>query len=328
MRLNLGVLFAFIVINTSIGFSQFPSIEEDEIKLIKNSKLFVAINEPEQYWLDLYKNKPDQKRAYIDRVEKGNNMLRYAVESYWTFTEDIIFINASDIESEKLEDKNFTVLSVAPFAEYIPGMVSTLTPVKGSNGKVYTGSKPFTGAVFDNSIPCVKLYRKEFAFNIFLPNAIPTEGDIICGLLQLQYLLKFYDFTPETLMRSFTLQVKDNGKMLQNKTLLLDRELLFRNYSADKLAKAYPFPYKVVDANFIDKAFKEGDDYAVVRITEASGTGGKSFSHMISGTQDGKIYYFYEHDFGLYREPAFKRNASIKLENLKAYAKFVNGIYE
>lgn len=74
--------------------------------------------------------------------------------------------------------------------------------------------------------------------------------------------------------------------------------MLAAGCTENSISKVYPYPFKIVDKQMIANAvINRHENTAFIQITEIPEGDGSSHAHTISGTADGKIYYYYAKDF-------------------------------
>jgi hypothetical protein len=125
-----------------------------------------------------------------------------------------------------------------------------------------------------------------------MPNVYPTEGDLALGLQMMQ---NFLQARLDGKKRNEILdEAKENKSLLESKTLLIDRQDIKGGLSQAQIKSAYPYPFKIVDYQTIEKAILDRDkNFAVVQIIPLR-TGVPAFAHVVMSTEDGKSLAFYE----------------------------------
>jgi len=169
----------------------------------------------------------------------------------------------------------------------------TYTTYYRGNTPYFTSTDKSYDLRFVGATPTLELQSADFLHQVYLPDNV-NKSNLVYGMMQWQYLLTFFDFKPETLNRSFKAQLKQNSVELKNKILLIQEDLLWKK-DAEAMVKAiYTYPFKIADSTFIETALAErSEEYAVVRLIDATNSDGKAKAHCITGTADGKIYAYW-----------------------------------
>lgn len=92
-------------------------------------------------------------------------------------------------------------------------------------------------------------------------------------------------------MRTFYSKIiPKNGPELKNKTLLLDKMDLGKGITEEVIKKSYPYPFKIVSLEEIEKVIiNKEPGFAYVQIVASPGGKGNIFIHYLTNAEDGKI---------------------------------------
>ncbi|MBK9190688.1 MAG: hypothetical protein IPM77_03800 [Crocinitomicaceae bacterium] len=318
-----------LILFPSFLFSQFPIPTEKNINTILESVTVILLEEEDKDVLYNFRNKPEKLKNYKQEISDRNKVWQSVIENHWNFNSNFIIGTYDDLLLLGQSGKNVTILQIGLYKDFSFVATGLEDPSKPA-GVTSTGINSATYSLANtNEITTLKLWGSDLAFEIYLPNSSPTESDMLYGLMQLQYILHFHNFTPETKNKSLSLQIKENARELKTSTLLIDKSLLAAGCTENSISKVYPYPFKIVDKQMIANAvINRHENTAFIQITEIPEGDGSSHAHTISGTADGKIYYYYAKDFFFYRTPKFKYNEKIKLKSLKRYKAFIEGNYQ
>lgn len=222
-------------------------------------------------------------------VNKG--ALGHLVKKYWTFHEKIEYVEGSQVKSLMKKNKGKYVLLENRFIEKKKA-VRNYNYVGGT--RTHT-THTITVNSFHALVLSLKRGRKHWDVKINLSDHYSQEHNIMAGLLQMQQVMNYLvaDKAHRNVNMFYKKQAKINSLELKNKTLLIDKNLLAKKLKLAKIKEYYPFPYKIVSADFIEKSLKEQNpDYAFIHIANTDTGKGILNVQFVASTYNGKIYSY------------------------------------
>ncbi len=153
-----------------------------------------------------------------------------------------------------------------------------------------------------------------------------TESDVILTLKTIQQHV--LDLEAGKKMKDLSIDARDRGVRLQQKTLLFAQEDLEQGLAAADVAALYPFPHQIVPRSVVDSAIVTGQaQYACIRQMPVN-TLYKSYMVQLVVSVDDGMELAYSKKSNL--EIEFTKNAVadplvIKKENLNDFARYAGG---
>jgi hypothetical protein len=153
---------------------------------------------------------------------------------------------------------------------------------------------PVQERVANGNVTILSLSLAKEVLKVNLPTDEPAEGEMIYAVGHLQYILAYVaESEKHTVRNLLSDRVEENGKTLEEKTLVVDKADLKKGVTEEEVTKAYPFPVKLMEMQEIDKLFVDkASGYAVLKVIPVEIGNGGMTAHVIAGTEDGKFYYF------------------------------------
>lgn len=225
---------------TSMIYSQIGSSKQKDVQEIKKRTLVFALEEISPK----LKEKLDENEfpRYKDEVEEYNKAIKEAA-AFWKFNEKIEFMTRAEIgKLSKSKSMNHA------YVEFNKFTVFTLTAA--SYRSLSEGEPTILNVRLTDDNPLGPP-----VFGVHMANPYPNKADLVYALkaMQLQLNFKLESKKDGEINDMF----KENGKKLQNQTLLVNRQ----NTALDleEIKKAYPYPVELVDKNRIDEAILNSD---------------------------------------------------------------------
>lgn len=328
MKPSLLTFLIFLLI-CSHTFAQIVS--NKEAKEFKTRNLIVGLEEmnPKK----IKKLKPKELEYYKSQIEGNNYALKTAVEKYWKFNSTVEFMPLS--EAKKLlknKANEYALLSFLKYTDYehyttgagwstVPNKYNTSTqwaPALQYN----SGTRHTTAA---NEIMSINIDMPSTIFSVSLPNLYVSLPDAVYGIKQMEYV--FNRLTENDKLSYRDILKECNGNTLKNKTLLLCKDDLDKKLDEQEIKNIYPYKYKIVPIEEIDKAIIDQDNECViVQIVSVKGGKGNVNIHYLSDTSTGRIvgYVVPTIALGLKRTKLITYNEKIKEKHLKDYLQIAN----
>ncbi len=324
----------------TMASAQFSKVSKDQAERVKKSVLLVSLEEEDAKLAGKLAKKQDELEHYKMQIAGRNEALQAAVENYWNFSENIEYIPKSEVNKLLSESKNYVVLAFGKHLDY-----ERLSTGKGANGKPagwtqetsYRGTRPSQPPTIEyyynpstkytslaNGITTLNLSGNGVALDIYLPNVLPSYTDIIYGLQQMQYTLRYYEADDGNTVWTFIKQIKKNSSGLKSRILLVDKDDLDKGATEEKIKEVYPYPFEIASQEKIDRVIVEKDTaYAYVQIVDTPTGKGNVSAHFISDPGDGTIYCYDSPTvtFGIKGTSIITYNQRIKVQNFKSYCK-------
>lgn len=297
-------ILALILIASS-AYGQFSMTSKKEAMQIKNAVLLVSLEEENPKTANKLTDKPDKLEHYRNQIEGRNHALKNAVEKYWSFSNKVEYTTeARAKELLKTEKGKYVQIGFGQYIDYErfkTGFGADGKPAGWGHtinssgmkeiGMTYNRSTKYSETA--NMITTLTITDPDNIIKVHLPNVYPSESDAVYGIQQIQYILNYLLADDNNSIMKLPGQIKKNSSELKNKTLLLDKEDLDGKLTEKEIKEAYPFTFKIVSQEEIDKAILEKDpNVAYVQITETPGGKGNVSAHFVNNPGDGKIYCY------------------------------------
>lgn len=320
------LIFLLICSNT---FAQ--NVSSKEAKEFKTRSLIVGLEEmnPKK----IKKLKPKELEYCKSQIEGNNYALKTAVEKYWKFNSTVEFLPLS--EAKKLlknKANEYALLSFLKYKDYehfrsgagwSKGPNNYTTSTQWSPALTYNSGTHYTTAA--NEIMTINIDMPSTIFSVNLPNLYVSLPDAVYGIKQMEYVFN-------RLIENDKLNFRDilkegSGNTLKDKTLLLCKNDLDKKLDEEEIKNIYPYKYKIVTIEEIDKAIIDQDNECViVQIVSVKGGKGNVSIHYLSDTSTGRIVGYVVPTIAL-RVKGTKLityNEKIKEKHLKEYLEIAN----
>lgn len=306
MKRYIYLLLALFFANHLLA--QFSLTSKKDAQKIKNSILLVTLDEEDSEIGSKLAGKPDKLEHYRTQVEGRNKALKNAIDKYWTFSSKVEYVTGAKAkEMMKVDKEKYVLIGFGQYIDYEKFKTGVgkdgspagwINPPSGtrpigapSTGYYYNRSTKYSETA--NTITTLTVTDPGNLIKVYLPNVYPSESDAVYGIQQIQYILNYILADEKNGMMKFPGQIKKNAVELKNLTLLLDKEDLDPKLTEDAIKKAYPFQFKIVSQEEIDKAILSKDSsVAYVQITDMPTGKGNVSAHFVSNPYDGKLYCY------------------------------------
>ncbi len=244
-----------------------------------------------------YKNDPEKKEAFVERITYQNSMLKYGFDTYWTFCKVDYKPLKEAFAMMKKEPNLYCVTMLAKYIEmdneklfYSGGSTKT----RPASTEAYLRKREITNETLE-----LRMYDPGMMFITGIPSLIPTKGDITFGVLHLQsslvdrlettYSTSFSKKELEKLTEDYKIK---NAEYFRNLTLLIDKNDLNPALTPELIKTIYKYPFKIVGYNEIENAIlSKNDSIAYLSILTLRMGEGKMHYQMFTRTSDGKVLY-------------------------------------
>jgi hypothetical protein len=242
-------LFFGMCFITSIQ-AQFELPKYKDVQELKNRQLIVLISEPCD---DLKKkmdkiNDPKLMGECNRDVAHYNDLIKQAVEKFWTFnSKDVLYKTSAEL-NEIMKDKSIRSKYVVMFCFSITNThdLDWKTYDGGKDGMHITTGQPYFGIAYPDESP---VYRIE------MPNAIPSEYDLSYAVSSTNYIFNY--ILNHKADAELNAVMNDNEPVLSQKTLLILKDDVSPTI-ADGVGKYYPGKFRLVTYDEMTKAVNEG----------------------------------------------------------------------
>jgi len=257
-------LFIYFPTQAQFGYGKPKDILE-----VKKRPLIIMLESEDSRQLEKLVKKPEKLVAYQNAIANLNQNLRTFGE-HWEFHDDIHFMEYHEIRQlQKKKNKKFAVL-------YIQRVLQEQKLGEIGEG-LWEWEMRKTG---DLSLALIENFLKKKPVILFsLSSPYPSKGDLVTtGRILVNYMDGRMAGKKGSDIRK---EIKANAHRLPNKTLLLDEELLDKNFGADKVKNYYPYPYLVTDSKTIEEiVLRKDPNYAYTTIVPMK-TGATQNLHLV-----------------------------------------------
>lgn len=300
------------------AYSQMGTPSLDELKQMQQRPMVVVLLEEDPARLKKLQKKPTELAAYKKRIATINANMQQILPGAWTYSSEVIFKSETEFKAlQKQKSKEFAYLKYE------------LQKVKEPNDikeHPYTKVRIITiGDEWYTPILQFGLTEKpahSFVHIQTLPKSTPTQGDLTLALRMTQ--------------SNFTafLALKESGKKinakeylasqatkLPSKTLLINKDQLYKGLTEATVKASYPFPFEILDSETIEKRILEADSkYALVTILPIIGL--QNMLHQVIDLSSGE-QLAYDAPGALGSKAKVNTAYYVSKESLKAYVKDV-----
>ena len=310
--------------------AQFDLPKPEMVKLVRALPLLVILEQEDERKLKKLAKKPAALEEYRQTIANSNARMQQLVPRYWKLSTDISF-QTQPSYVQLLQQRKSTgpscILQCIDLNIYQkqPGATQQDFQSK-SQGNTFN-----YGAYKAESIRAIRLEvladgRASVIAGKELAELNTTESDVILTLKTIQQFV--LDLEEGKKMKDLSIDARDRGVRLQQKTLLFAQEDLEQGLTAADVQVLYPFPHQIVPRSVVDSAIAAGQaQYACIRQMPVN-TLYKSYTVQLVVSVDDGMELAYSKKSNL--EIEFARNAGadplvIKKENLNDFARYAGG---
>lgn len=299
--LSIACLFVFN------GFGQEANKIEVALNKVKERILLIETPTINSEYIEKLKEKGKENEIniYTEKYNAFVSNFKKAFTDYWTIHKDITFKTHEEIQQiiESKTDK-YAIIRYSEFNKpYARKHIYTYTEKNSS--------QLITTRKFESKKPLICLYLSEDLeyTNWILKarmNASESLGSLILTVEQyintFDYFLNRPNIKKSEYSDTYLYSIHDDKiqiKEIENKTLLVKKEDLDEFIDIDKIAKYYPYNYKIVSNEEWEKAIIEKDEKSAVLVLEDAFSVPYTFYPKIVFTKNGMTAIMYVHNFGI-----------------------------
>ncbi len=283
----------FGILTTAAQSQYILNTSTKEAQAIKDRILLLVLPEDDKYLVSRYQEEDSNYVAlYKNDMEGQRKALARVVQEYWTFSDSIRIV--SNKEAKSLQRKFPQEYAVMKIGEQLQDKVylshNTSEPpqvawTKKGGTLEYDFQKRYHIKMLGITTLVIELPRK--VIEVYLPKLSPSEGDYMYAVQQLNYILSTLLESEENSAHKLYRELNTVRGQLKDKVLLIDGYEL--GCEAKAISKAYPYPFKIVDQETIEKALKRRDSSCVV--IQSSRVDTNQSTYYLSNAGNGRIYY-------------------------------------
>jgi len=290
-------------------FGQTFKIKSDKINRIKNAVMIVALEEPDQKKIQKHQDEPDWQTGYLEGIKQRNELLSSVVKKYWTYNSKIEYMLFTAAEDLVARDSNYIMIFFDNYLKSQDDLYKFPTP----NDNITTRTSPYHST---NKFHILSINNKAMigirtrVAQTSLPNRDPTYADIVYGIQQLQFCMRFRASAPKnTMYRFYGKYMGKRSCKLKYKTLLINKELIYAGLTEELIKTVYPYKFQITSSDIIDSAIiKKDTNYAFMQFAPSLTYVVNEFALTINNAEDGDVFY----------------NQYIKLKDFKKIVLFIN----
>ena len=292
----LGLLF----ISSGIH-AQFKYPSKSQVSAVKGKILLVSYVLEDRTTVDNLRATPDKLAEYRNSIGYLDTLIKRSVQKVWKFSKGVEF--ASFEEATKIMNDGNSKYAFVNF-----GIAERKSHewfyTQAYDSGIYHPSLRSLGkengyAMVSISLPG-KDKKPELVYNCAMPAAYPSQGDITAALELMQNEFMVIMKKPEFKFDDFEAEVKENKKLLKDKTLLIDQDQLEKGVTEAEISKFYPYTVQIAGFDTIEVVKSNcaaGYAYiltipykiSTVNMSSGSTTPIASYFQIIVNASDGKI---------------------------------------
>jgi hypothetical protein len=247
---------------TVFAFNTVVAADAQIVKELKARTLIVKKLTEDPRIVKKLKKDFSKLSAYRNNIKESNALLKKTVTKYWKHHSAALYKTANEIEFMKQVEKKKKKKLRQAYAVLSMDFYSEKHPTREASA-VQTNQK-YTG---DASYLYLRFWEGDEIVYASIPHVIPKEVDLMYALRYLSNQVKGMEFN-----KNITDLCKENGPQVRSKTLLVTAFQMSEIKKKDML-KVYPYPYKVVSQDVIDKAILTSNPkFTVIIETDQSDT--------------------------------------------------------
>jgi len=243
------MFFALYLANTVTLSAQFPT--PAEMEKMKNRKMLVLVEQPEEEIIArLEKADKGLIAIYKERLETYNSNLKTALQTFWTFQEDVKFVSIEEIkEIKKSKSKEYTVI----FTTSISYSGSTAHDIDWSDDLIKASMVDYHKytqfGTIALAVALIEDYGERTITSMPSNRYLPTKTEMACMVYTMNSILLGEIGPPQITLKD----IDKNCPGLKTKTLLINKSNLSDQLSEEKLKSIYPYGLRVLDDKEIDE---------------------------------------------------------------------------
>jgi len=247
-----AILLSVLLFSSNIN-AQFKYPTKSQVSAVKGKILLVSYILEDRNTVDKLRETPEKLAQYRNSINYLDTLLRRSVGKVWKFGKGVEFMAALDAAKLMAEGNS-------KYAYMGLGITERKTHewyyIQGYDSNMYHKSIRDIGkdngyAVLSVSLPGSNK-KPEPVYSIDMDVTYPAQGDITSALQLMENEFLLVMKKPETKFDDFESEVKDNRKLLKDKTLLIDQNQLERGVTEAEISKYYPYTFKITDFDTIN----------------------------------------------------------------------------
>ncbi len=330
-RILLLIIVCIVGINTSKA-QLYPITSHKDALKVKGRTLLVTLYEENANTLKKLKGNANAIANYQEDIQAQNEMVISTFKNYWNYTTAIEYKPYTEAKALlKANKEKYVLLNIYENTTYTIVRRTSYSPEAGKlsyqlpNGMYRIKDREFsdrqTYIFLEDSNGGTIMYTN-------IPHLDPEPSDLVYSIQQMQYILRYLEASESNKISKLKHdEMEKNAPELKTKTLFLCKEFLDEDLTEQEIKKVYPYPFKVVTQEELDKAIVEKTPgVAFVQLASVPGGENRASSHTIQDAETGKMYYlnapnpikFNTGGFGTITTK--KGTYKIREKNLKDYA--------
>ncbi len=296
-----AILLSGLLLFASNVSAQFNYPPKSKVSALKGKILAVTFVLEDRNLVDRLRATPNKLAQYRNAVSYQDTLLKRAVQKMWKFGKGVEFMSWADANKLITEgNSKYAFLNIG-FADrkahdwlYVEAYDSNMY-----HKSIRDISKDNGYAVISISLPGSNK-KPELVYDCAINVAYPSQGDFTAALSLIQNELMLIMKKPEFKFDDFESEVKDNKKLLKDKTLMIDQNQLEKGVTETEISKYYPYTFKVADYDTINDVKASCDPgyayiltipYKISNVNMGSGSTAPipSYFQIIISANDGKV---------------------------------------
>lgn len=277
------ILGCFLLIATSSA--QFSVNEmrpkKSDVEMVKSARIVVVLLEENEKYVEKMKKKGSsvELEKYFNLLKDFNEKISLLVPENFSFITSVEYKTMEEVKNMLVSERqklNFLVYNIGASIKINatgPGVEAVVPKYNFYDKIVYSPleKRSFNFEDRDASYGKMEIYSYDkknkngrIVFFKTLPHIIPSPGDVAYWLKRANYI--FETVSKEGESSAGKKKVADNAHYLKEKTLLICKEDLHKNTNEESISKSYPYPFKIVSQEELDKAILSKDASSCVLI--------------------------------------------------------------
>ena len=319
------LVFAIALLLPALSLAQLSDMQKKRGAVVaRKNKLVVLLEKENKFHIARLKGKGQESEIepYKKRVALYNASIKEAVNSLWSFSEEVEFVEPTQYKEYAKANSRGLVLLTLTNAEYLEGPATDDIMSEARYGKNFTTN--------GGLIPRLHLYVagcKEMFLEGVMAEGDCSSGGLGLALLDIQSWLRFWSKGEH--LNLWSNRSRGNGKEIKDYTLVVHKDHLDEELANADLSAVYPFQIKVVeDEEFDELILKKVPKHAILfpwrlTVTSSQGSGMDAptimFAHSIVALDENKFL-----EIALPKVALMGKSGSyttVKKKHLKAYGK-------
>lgn len=215
--------------------------DPEDIAQVKKRTLIVGIRSENPKLIKKYSKKKDKSilKDYQAEIKEYNENIKAAVVKFWKF-------------SPKVEYKTYDEIMVLSKAKKLDKYSILSHDVITMYANTVGGFRNQTGTKSSLNLMLGKGKKSNYVTGMMMPSIIASKEDFAYALLGIQHMLEAFEKDKDR--KEMKEDLKENSLQLEELTLLIDKALLDKKVTKEKIRAVYPYKFEFVDAERINQA--------------------------------------------------------------------------